>query len=115
MKDLTPQQKETLLGKIKSFLSITWTDTNTDNALWDYAVESILTLDNIAGEELDYLFESVQPSPSNTYISMCAIARDLLLNRVFYINEKALDDFAKNYRGELNHLYLLGKIYASEE
>jgi len=114
MKDLTPQEKSSLLGKIKSFLSITWTDQNTDNALWDYAVSSIYELDNIAGEELDYLYESIQSS-SNTYVSMCAIGRDLLLNRVFYLREKALDDFAKNYRGELNHLYLLGKIYASEE
>lgn len=109
MKDLTGYDKTLLVGKIKSFLSITWDDNDTDNKILDFIVGSINRIDDICGVELDYLYE--KEDYSKQYLKLCYLGRDLLKNRVFYLNEKALDDFEENYRSELVALYLQGRIY----
>ena len=113
MKDLTNSDKTILLGKIKSFLSITWDDENTDDKLFDFIVSSINRLDDICGSELDYVsdVDSKNVKYDKSYLKLCYLGRDLLKNRVFYLNEKALDDFEENYKRELVALYLQGKIY----
>lgn len=116
MKDLTDEQKNQLLGKIKSFLSITWDDEETDDKILDFIIGSINRIDDICGTELDYLNDATDESgetvayPDN-YLKMCYVGRELLKNRVFYLNEKALDDFESNYRSELTALYIQGRIY----
>ena len=111
MKDLTTQDYAKLLKEVKSFLSISWEDEDIDNSLKGYITSSIARLDDIAGVELDYIHNSKEDyeMQSNQYFSASMLAQDLLKNRVFYQNEKGLDDFEKNYRGELMSLYLLGK------
>lgn len=114
MKDLTSQELEQLKGKIKSFLNITWTDIETDNEITDFIFSSIREIDRTAGSELDYLLTpstEVHSSVKKLYNEMCYLGQDLLKNRVFYLREKALDDFKKNYLGDLNNLYILGKVY----
>ena len=116
MKDLTAAQKEQLLGKIKSFLNITWNiDSTEQEQLLDFIIGSIRRIDEIAGVELDYLNDSSNDEAySNDYLSMCYLGRELLRNRVFYLNEKGLDDFETNYRGEVTALYLMGKVFNKE-
>lgn len=113
MKDLTNSDKTLLLGKIKSFLSITWDDDDTDDKILDFIVSSINRLDDVCGVELDYISDTddEEESYDNNYLKLCYLGRDLLKNRVFYLNEKALDDFEENYKRELVALYLQGKIY----
>lgn len=111
MKDLTEQDYATLLKRVKSFLSISWEDEEVDSSLKSYITSSIVRLDDICGAELDYVNESKEAfaMESNQYYSASMMAQNLLLNRVFYQNEKGLDDFEKNYQNELLTLYLLGK------
>ena len=116
MKDLSNTDKNILLGKVKSFLSITWDDEETDDKIVDFIVSSINRLDDICGVELDYLNDTYDDdgetlSYDNSYLKLCYLGRDLLKNRVFYLNEKALDDFEENYKRELVALYLQGRIY----
>lgn len=115
MKDLTNIQKQELLGKIKSFLSITWVDTKTDTELTDYMLRSINRIDEVAGAELDYLATAEDADEDPLYNKMSTLAQELLLNRVFYMKEKALDDFEANYNQELNSLYLMGRIRKSQD
>lgn len=115
MKDLTTQEFKRLLGKIKSFLNITWVDTDTDAELTDYINSSIREIDEIAGIELDYLLtpdkEEDDKVSEKLYNTMSYKGQDLLKNRVFYLREKALDDFKSNYQRELVALFNYGKIY----
>lgn len=113
MKDLT--SKTVLLNKIKSFLDITWTDTNTDNQLWDFALSSMNRLDEVAGIELDYLIDETNTYTDELFIKLSYLGKDLLFNRVFYLRQKGLDDFEKNYRSELVSLYTMGKVYANQQ
>lgn len=113
MKDLTNTEKAELLSKIKSFLDITWTDTTTDNEVWDDIESSIFFIDETCGHELDYLADN-SSSYSDAFKSLCKLGYSLLKNRVFYMREKSLDDFAKNYQGELTRIYFNGRIYESE-
>lgn len=96
MKDLTSQDLTTLLGKIKSFLNISWTDTETDNEITDFIYSSIRFIDETAGVELDYLLvptsEVKTTVADKIYNSMSYLGQDLLKNRIFYLREKALDD-----------------------
>lgn len=110
MKDLTPQEKTTLIGKIKSFCDITWSDTDTENDVWDMIVSSINRIDEIAGVELDYLISPESETSDNLYNTMSYLGQELLKNRVFYLREKALDDFEKNYQGKITSLFLKGKV-----
>lgn len=112
MKDLSTSEKELLLGKVKSFLNISWDDEETNTKISDFIITSINRLDDIAGVELDYISDKTY---TGQYMKMCYLARDLLLNRVFYLNEKGLDDFETNYRGEVTSLYLMGKVYRNAQ
>lgn len=115
MKDLTSQDITQLLGKIKSFLNISWQDTETDTEITDFINSSIRYLDETAGAELDYLLtpsrEIKTSQADKIYNTMSYLGQDLLKNRVFYLREKALDDFESNYRTSLVALFNLGKIY----
>lgn len=109
MKDLTNNELQTLLVKIKSFCDVTWDNQDTDTKYIDFIKESIIKIDDIAGRELDYLNDS--PTATKLDVSMNCEARELLKNRVFYFSQKALDDFDKNYASAINSLYLKGKIW----
>lgn len=118
MKDLTTTDKYALLGKIKSFLHITWEDDETDNEIWGDILTSINRIDEIAGADLDYLVSigchcKDESKKVKIYNKMSYLGQDLLKNRVFYIREKGLDDFEKNYRSEVVSLYNYGRIYKS--
>lgn len=115
MKDLTNVEKSELLGKIKSFLGITWQDEETDESLIQYANSSIIFLDDVCGCELDYTHTESNDFESKTFQSASIKAQELLLNRVFYMREKALDDFEKNYRSSLVSLNLLGRVIKNAE
>lgn len=110
MKDLTIEDKETLLRKIKSFLGITWEDDETDEIIMPMIISSISYLDDVCGCELDYIHTSSSDFEDKTYSSASLKAQELLFNRVFYMREKALDDFDKNYRSSLVGLNLLGRV-----
>ena len=118
MKDLTSQDLQQILGKIKSFLDITWDDADTESDVTDFIYSGINFLDTTAGAELDYLFVpsgtlegSTSTNADVVYDTMCLQAQPLLKNYCFYCREKALDDFKSNYQKELVALYFLGKIY----
>lgn len=115
MKDLTSQDLQTLLGKIKSFLNISWQDTETDTEITDFIYSSIRFLDETAGAELDYLLtpstEVKTTQADKLFNTMSYLGQDLLKNRIFYLREKALDDFESNYRTSLVALFNYGKIY----
>lgn len=108
MKDLTIDEKEYLLRKIKSFLGVTWEDDETDHIIMPMIISSIAYLDDVCGCELDYIHPS--SGDDKTYSSACLKAQELLFNRVFYMREKALDDFDKNYRSSIVALNLLGRV-----
>lgn len=115
MKDFTSQDIQQIIGKIKSFLSISWNDTETENELTDMVNSSIRFLDETAGVELDYLLkpstEVKTTVADKIYNTMSYLGQDLLKNRVFYLREKALDDFESNYQRELVALFNYGKVF----
>lgn len=85
MDDLTA-----LLEEVKNYLNYTWEDANRDTRLVGYIKSSLDYLNGVAGTELD--------------IKTNFLAKELLLNRVLYMNSQALDDFQNNYSGMLNEL-----------
>lgn len=111
MKDLTIIEKEKLLAEVKSFLDITWDDDDTDKEIWRNICTSIKYLDDVVGVELDYIIDELEGE--EIYLSLCSEAYDLMKARVYYMREKALDDFEKNYQSDLVRLYLKGRAYAS--
>lgn len=113
MKDLTNEEKTLLIRKIKSFLDITWEDEDVNDSVWDMIVSSANRIDEIFGQEIDYLITG--KNYSGTYNKACCLGFDLLKNRCFYIRNKGLDDFEKNYSREINSLYLYGKILKDKE
>lgn len=112
MKDLTLIEKEKLLAEVKSFLDITWDDDDVNKDVWADIVESIRWIDNLCGVEIDYL-TTEETQGEAQYLSLCTHAYSLLKARVFYMREKAIDDFPKNYQNELTGLYIEGRAYAS--
>lgn len=114
MKDLTIEQKETLLEEVKSFLDITWEDERTDKEVWQFALEAMDYLDDTAGVNLDYLVDE-ETEGDALYISMCYLAKGLLKQYVYYKREKSSDDFPHNFQTEVNKLYLKGGVYASTQ
>ncbi len=80
-----------LLEAIKSYLDYTWEDEARDKRLRSYITSSYQYLQEVANIEcLD--------------IDGDLLAKDLLFNRVLYMDSKALDDFQTNYNGMLNEL-----------
>ncbi|MFT3952776.1 MAG: hypothetical protein QM689_12715 [Oscillospiraceae bacterium] len=80
-----------LIEKVKNYLSITWTDSQTDAKLTDSITRGKAYLNRIVGTQLDYAAE--QP-------------RELLFAYVLYDSSYALDDFATNYQHELLSLQM---------
>lgn len=92
---------ERLLNDVKTFINMTWADVSKENLLKQYIRSSITYLEHTYGHELTF-------DTGNGLAD--GLAHDLLLNRVFYMNEKALDDFEPNFTSELLKLSWLGKI-----
>lgn len=84
---------ETLLDEVKSFLNFTWEDVAKEQRIIGYINSSIAYLKEVANAEIDFY------SDEKDYL-----ARDLLFNRVLYMDSQALDDFLKNYNGMLEEL-----------
>lgn len=82
---------EELLEAIKSYLDYTWEDTARDVRLKSYISSSYQYLQEVANSNSLDLDEDL-------------LARELLFNRVLYMDSKALDDFQSNYNGMLNEL-----------
>lgn len=89
---------DTLFLEVKSFLNFTWEDSAKDRRILGYIESSKQYLEEIAGKEID--FEEDQ------------LAKDLLFNRVLYMDAQALDDFANNYNGMLQELAIKHRDYA---
>lgn len=87
-----------MLEEVKDFLNFTWEDPLREKLIQQYIDSSIQYLNAIAGVEVDY---------KKDYL-----ARDLLFNRVLYMDSHALNDFNENYSGLLNDLF---KKYANQE
>lgn len=113
MNNLTDSKMLELLAEVKAYLNITWEDEDTDAKLLGFITSSIARLDDIAGVQLDYLITPTS-EVDLIYVSMCYLGNELLKARVFYENEKALDDFEKNYQSEVTSLFLQGRVYASK-
>lgn len=79
-----------MLARVKNFLNYTWEDDGRDRRLESYIISSQKYLSSIAGVEIDFEEDD--------------LAMDLLLNRVFYMDSQALDDFNRNYNDMLNEL-----------
>ena len=79
-----------MLEDLKSFLNFTWDDPLRERRIQLNMESSIQYLNSIAGTEID--FEKDQ------------LARDLLFNRVLYMDSQALSDFGNNYSALLNEL-----------
>lgn len=95
---MSEEELNALLEEVKRYLNYTWEDANRDNQLVGYIKSSI-----------DYLQEV-----ADCYIDLDKdyLAKDLLLNRVLYMNSQALDDFQTNYSGMLNELKIKYSNYA---
>lgn len=103
---LTDEVFGTLLSEVKNYLNITWEDEATDKKIGSFILSSVSRLNDIAGFEIDFSL-TVEDKEK---LSVAHLGKQLLFSRCFYLNEKALDDFEKNYRGELLTLAYKGKI-----
>ena len=110
---LTNEQLETLLGQARAYLNITWSDPNKDEQIKDYIVSGINRLEAIYGHTLHFTDDmATEEDPLNR---ADYLARDLLKSRIFYANEKALDDFETNYVKELLSLKHQGSVRSYAE
>lgn len=87
---MNEQELEALLDEVKDFLNFTWDDPKKEKKLKNFILSSNEYLCEVAGEPIDF---------TKDYL-----AKDLLLNRVLYMDSQALDDFASNYNGMLLEL-----------
>lgn len=85
-----------LLEEVKSFLNFTWTDLDREKRIESYISSSIYYLNDLAGVDIDYTIDK--------------LARDLLFNRVLYMDSQMLNDFAINYNSMLNELKIKYKV-----
>lgn len=109
MSTLTDEQVKTLLGKCRAYLHITWTDESADEQIKDSIRASASYLETVYGSDLMFTdTDDVTPGAADY------LARELLLHRVFYDREKALDDFDGNFVSQLNMLANMGKVKQSE-
>lgn len=76
-----------LLQAAKTYLDITWTDTETDTKLTGILERGCVYLDRIAGKPQDYSVEGE--------------ARALLFDYTRYVRAGAADEFEKNYMSAL--------------
>ena len=89
-------EENTLLEEVKSYINFTWEDEAKENRIKGYINSSIAYLQEVADHEL--VFVSTETEEQDE------LARDLLFNRVLYMDSQALDDFQKNYNGMLDEL-----------
>ena len=78
---------ETLLGSVKDYLNITWSDPVTDKKISGIISRGMNYINEVAGETLDYEVEKK--------------AKELLLEYCLYVRSNALSDFSINYLPEL--------------
>ena len=81
---------DNLLNELKSFLNFTWKDENREARIVSYCLSSIQYLEEVADETIDFDTDM--------------LARDLLFNRVLYMDSQALNDFNNNYNQMLEEL-----------
>ncbi len=89
------EQVEALLEDIRSALSITWDDAETDRQLRGILARGISYLNDIAGGETDFTQEGK--------------GKELLIAYCLYARSNALDQFQTNYLPDLSY------FQASEE
>lgn len=85
-----------LLNEVKSYINFTWEDDAKEQRIINYVNSSIAYLQEVADHEI--VFVSTETEEQDE------LARDLLFNRVLYMDSQALDDFNKNYNGFLDEL-----------
>ncbi len=110
---LTNEQLEILLSQARAYLNITWTDSAKDEQLQMFIQTSVNRLEAIYGHTLH--FTDDMATEEDPLCKADYLARDLLLSRVFYANEKALDDYEINYRAELLSLQHQGKVLSYQQ
>lgn len=106
-----------LLSDVKAYNNITWDDENENAMLKSYILSSISYLEGVYGHPLNFSYiydETYQGNEEfiniNIYVKDIKLAYELIMNRVFYLKNKALDDFNKNYSQLLMQLYRNGKV-----
>ena len=87
---MTNQELEALLEEVKAFLNFTWVDPAKEQKIKNFTLSSIQYLCEVAGAQIDFTTDY--------------LAKDLLLNRVLYMDSQALDDYMSNYNGMLLEL-----------
>ncbi len=87
-----------LLGRVKNYVDITWTDADTDAKLRGITARGMNFLDGIAGQKLPY-------GEGDT-------ATQLLLDYVRYVRAGAFAQFPKDFQGELLALHMNGEVEA---
>lgn len=90
------EQAAALLDEIRSALSITWQDDDTDLQLKGIIARGMSHLNDIAGEEQDY--------------ALPGKAQELLINYCLYARSGALDQFMVNYLSDMNYLQLREEV-----
>lgn len=90
-----------MLDELKSFLNFTWEDSAKEQRIIGYMNSSIAYLKEVANYEINFDEDF--------------LARDLLFNRVLYMDSHALDDFGKNYNGMLEELKIKYAVIEEED
>lgn len=85
-----------LLGWVKNYLDITWTDNDTDAKIRGIVLRGMTFLDHIAGLDLTY-------GEGDT-------ATQLLMDYARYTRAGTLPNFAKDFQGELMSLHFVGEV-----
>lgn len=87
---------EELLGWVKNYLDITWSDDDTDAKTRGIILRGMTFLDHIAGKELRY-------SEGDT-------ALQLLMDYARYNRAGTLPNFARDFQGELLSLHFVEEV-----
>ncbi len=90
-----------LLGDVRNYLDITWTDEALDNKIKGFISRGAKYIDGVTGEEEDY---TIEDKP-----------KELLLDYCRYARSHALEDFQKNFRHELLSLQIQRKVERANE
>ena len=90
-----------MLEEVKAFLNFTWTDTSREKKIESYINSSKAYLNSVAGKEIDFDAD--------------LLARDLLFNRVLYMDSQALPDFNQNYSDMINELRIAYLVKKDEQ
>lgn len=78
---------QNLLSDVKAYLGITWTDEATDTRIRGFIASSMVYLNKKLGKEADYTVDGA--------------LRELLMERVRYARDSALDVFEQNYLSQI--------------